>query len=217
MRELSFAVFFCVAIAVVLAQQNANVEASQTPPTQTAQPGRSTAQSQPSTPTAAPAQSAAAEKMPQANPTDVRDGDAIVKAVYDVISGPAGQKRDWQRFRSLFWPGARLIPALDRPSGAVGAHVLTIDEYISRSEPFMLKEGFFESEIARHTDSYGHVVQVFSTYESRHRREDSKPFARGINSIQLLCGPERCWVMNIFWQGERPDTPIPDRYLKSDK
>ncbi len=41
---------------------------------------------------------------PTAKPSDVESVDAILKALYDVISGPAGQKRDWDRFRSLFLP-----------------------------------------------------------------------------------------------------------------
>ena len=42
----------------------------------------------------------------EANPADVASIDAIMKAVYDVISGDAGQKRDWDRFRSLFYKDA---------------------------------------------------------------------------------------------------------------
>ena len=45
---------------------------------------------------------------PPAKPADVASPDAILAATYDVISGPATQKRDWDRFRSLFIPGARL-------------------------------------------------------------------------------------------------------------
>ena len=37
-----------------------------------------------------------------ARPADVASIDAIMRAVYEVISGPAGQKRDWNRMRSLF-------------------------------------------------------------------------------------------------------------------
>jgi len=46
----------------------------------------------------------------EADPRDVESIDAIITAAYDVISGPAGKKRDWDRERSLYYPGARLIP-----------------------------------------------------------------------------------------------------------
>lgn len=75
------------------------------------------------------------------------------------------------------------------------------------------KDGFFEKEISRKTDQYGSVVQIFSTYESRRTIKDEKPFMRGINSIQLWFDGKRWWILTIFWQGETPDNPIPDKYL----
>jgi hypothetical protein len=153
---------------------------------------------------------------PAAKPEDVRDMDSVLHALYDVISGTAGQKRDWDRMRSLFIPGAHLIPTAKRPTGEVSARTLSVDDYIARAEPFFQQEGFFESEVARSVEQYGHIAQVFSTYESRHEK-NGKPFVRGINSIQLLNDGKRWWIVNIYWEGETPETPIPDKYLTSGK
>jgi hypothetical protein len=153
-----------------------------------------------------------------ADPADVGSLDSIMKAVYSVISGDAGQKRDWDRFRSLFHKDARLIPSGKNPqTGVVGARAFTPEEYISRSAPFMEKEGFYESELARRVDMYGNIAHVFSTYESRHTPTDKKPFARGINSFQLLNDGKRWWVITIYWEGETPENPLPKQYLKSKK
>ena len=152
----------------------------------------------------------------EANSADVSSIDAIMKAVYDVISGDAGQKRDWDRFRTLFHKDARMIPSgKNAQTGVIGARAFTPEEYITRSSPFMEKEGFFEREIARRVDTYGNIAQVFSTYQSFHKADDKKPFARGINSFQLLNDGKRWWVVTIYWQGETPETPIPKEYLKS--
>ncbi len=154
----------------------------------------------------------------EANPADDSSIDAIMKAVYDVISGESGQKRDWERFRSLFHKDARMIPSgKNAQTGIVGARSFTPDEYIARSSPFMEKEGFFEREIARRTDSYGNIAQVFSTYASFHKADDKKPFARGINSFQLLNDEKRWWVLTIYWQNETPESPLPKEYLKTRK
>jgi hypothetical protein len=161
-----------------------------------------------------------AQQPTSMNPAARQDGasvDAIIGALYDVISGDSGVARDWDRFRSLFAPGARLIPVGGRQEGGFGARVLTPDDYIQRSGPFLVNTGFHEREIARRSESYGQIVQAFSTYESRRRGSDSQPFARGINSIQLFNDGNRWWVQTIMWWGETASTPLPPRYLESEK
>ena len=144
---------------------------------------------------------------------DVKSVDAIVAALYDVISGPAGQPRDWDRMKSLFVPGARLIPAVASPDGGATARVLDVDGYIQRSGAVLEKNGFFEREISRKTEAFGNILHLFSTYESRHTASDPQPFARGINSIQLLKDGDRWWIVTVYWDAERPGNPIPAEYL----
>lgn len=150
-----------------------------------------------------------------ARSADVRSQDAILAALYDVISGPAGQRRDWDRMRSLFVPGARLIPAVYRLDSAATLRMWSVEQYIAEAGPRLEASGFFEREIARRTEQYGGVTHVFSTYDSKRTLADPKPFARGINSIQLFFDGQRWWVVTVFWEGERPVNPIPARYLKT--
>ena len=155
-----------------------------------------------------------------ANPADVASIDAIIAAAYDVISGPAGRKRDWDRERSLFIPGARLIPTAKNAGemnqdGTITPQVLDVDGFIERSRDYLEKNGFFEKEIARRTEQFGHIAHVWSTYESRHKEDDPEPFMRGINSIQLLYDDSRWWIVTVYWQHESPDDPIPEKYLEN--
>jgi len=173
---------------------------AQTPAPQAAQP---TPQAQPT--------------PPAAKPEDVKSMDSIIAAVYDVISGPVDKERDWDRFKSLFVPGARLIPTVKPPNSlAYMARVLTPDEFATRSGQGLKQggNGFFEKEIARRTEQWGNIAQVFSTYESRHAPGD-QPFARGINSFQLMNDGQRWWIVTIFWQGESKDVPLTPEMLKS--
>ncbi len=155
-----------------------------------------------------------APEAPVASPADVKSIDSIVAALYDVISGPAGQKRDWNRFRSLFWPGAHLIPLSPKQdkTGYAG-RVLSVEDYVTRTEPFFAKEGFYESAVANRVDEWAQIASVFSTYESRHVKGE-KPFARGINSIQVFNDGQRWWVMNILWESESEQNRLPERMLK---
>ncbi|WP_426699831.1 hypothetical protein ACPPVV_10475 [Rhodanobacter sp. Col0626] len=149
---------------------------------------------------------------PAARPADVSSMEAIMQAVYSVISGAKGQKRDWDRMRSLFVPGARLIAVHTSKDSASKARVLSVEDYIRLADPLMQKDGFFERESHRTVERFGDIAQVFSTYESRHAAADAKPFQRGINSFQLLFDGHRWWVVTIYWQGESPDQPIPKQY-----
>ncbi|HJQ35457.1 MAG TPA: hypothetical protein VJ866_25115 [Pyrinomonadaceae bacterium] len=173
------------------------------------------------------AQTPSNTSAPLPRAADVSSIESIVAAVYDVISGPAGQKRDWERMRSLFAPGARLMPTAPvRPPGSApdapltgaepyATRVLDVDGYIERSSKFLEEQGFFERETARRVETYGHIAHVWSTYEARKKADDPKPFMRGINSIQLMNDGKRWWVVSIFWEAETPRTPLPEKYLKS--
>lgn len=154
---------------------------------------------------------------PVAKPADVESIEAIVASVYDVISGPAGKARDWDRFRSLFVPDARLMPV--RPGKPEpGSHndiaPFGVEDYIQRSSPAMLQSGFAERGIANRVEAFGNIAHVWSTYESRHAPTDPQPYARGINSITLIKDGNRYWVVQILWDSERPGSPIPEKYLK---
>lgn len=151
----------------------------------------------------------------QADPADVASIDAIIAATYDVISGAAGEARDWDRFRSLFIEGARLIPT-GRPggTGAWRTRVITPEQYVTGSGPILERDGFFETEIGRVTERFGNIVHLFSAYESRRNPDDPQPFTRGVNSFQLMYDGTRWWVVTIFWQAESAEFPIPGRYLR---
>ena len=149
-----------------------------------------------------------------ARPLDVADPDRIIAALYEVISGPAGQPRDWDRFRSLFAPGARLIPIFpNERTGETVSTVLDPEGYIKRAAPRLEKEGFHEKEILRRTERFGNIMHAFSTYESRHSAEDATAFSRGINSIQLYSDGKRWWIITVLWQAESPENQLPAKYL----
>jgi hypothetical protein len=150
-----------------------------------------------------------------ANPADVKSIGSIVNALYDVISGPAGQKRDWKRFRSLFWKTGKLAPVSAKADkSGFEPREFTPEEFIARMDPLVEKEPFFETGIANRVEEWAHIANVFSTYESR-RANGDKPFARGINTIQLFNDGQRWWITSVMWQQESEQDPLPERMLKA--
>jgi hypothetical protein len=151
------------------------------------------------------------ESKYKAHPEDVASPDAIISAMYQIISGPAG-KRNWQRLRSLYLPGARLIPTGKRVHKPGELQVLTLEEWIDDVKDFFAENDFWETEIVRHSDRFGNIIQAFSTYEAKNDPE-GPTIARGINSIQLLYYDDRWWIVTVMWDNESPNNRIPEEFL----
>jgi len=141
---------------------------------------------------------------------DVASVDAIMHAIYDVISGPADQARDWNRFKNLFTADAKLIPTRKQENGKVTYRYWTPDDYVKMFTAN--RTAFFEKELSRKTEAYGNIVHVFSTYETR-SAQDGPITNRGINSFQLLKDNGRYYIMNIFWSAESDGFELPAKYL----
>jgi hypothetical protein len=166
------------------------------------------------TPAAAAADTAADDGAAHAIAPELKTLDGMLSALYGTISGAAGAPRDWERLRSLFAPEGRMVVHGVNKSGEITTRVLTVSDYISRVTPVFAKEGFYETELARTTETFGQIAHIFSTYESRRAPDEAKPFQRGMNSIQLVNDGQRWWIQSLVWQAETDKNPLPERYLK---
>ena len=144
-------------------------------------------------------------RVPAPKPDDVKSLDAILHALYDVISGPAGD-RDWNRLRSLFVPEARLASAQKNKEGSL--FLADVEGYVKSAGGYFKTHGFYEQAIVNRVQTFGNIAQVFSSYESRNAPNE-KPFARGVNSIQAFNDGSRWWVISILWDEETPTNPLP--------
>jgi hypothetical protein len=149
-----------------------------------------------------------------ADARDVASLDAIIATLYAAISGPAGTPRNWDRFRSLFVPDARLIPTSLPADRVPRIRAMSPNDYATTIGPRLEATGFFEREIGRTTDAFGNITHVFSAYESKRTAADPLPFARGINSIQLFNDGKRWWIVTVYWDAEREGNLIPPKYIK---
>jgi len=146
---------------------------------------------------------------------DVASADAIIEALYDANTVMVDQKRGADRFRSLFVPGAWMMPtARATIDSRANINMQSVEEYVRLASSGQPRHGFSEREIARTTEAFGNIMQVFSTYEARRDSTDVNP-TRGINSIQLFNDGSRWWVVGVLWDNERPWKPIPPAFLKT--
>ena len=133
--------------------------------------------------------------------------DGVMRALYDVISGPAGAPRDWARLHALYAPHARLVPTRLSPDGDLAVESLDVAGYVASRAPYFAAHGFHEVELDRAVTRYGALAHVWSTYEARDTPDGPARF-RGANSLQLLRRDGRWWVLSVMWQPEPPgDAP----------
>lgn len=139
------------------------------------------------------------------NELDGKSIAGIITAIYEVVSGPAGE-RDWDRDRALFVPGARLVPS--RWLARIESGVMDLEGYIASRASYFATHAVWETEIARQVFEFGSFAHVLSSYEARHA-PDGPPFLRGINSFQLWHDGRRWWVVSLVWDNERPGLALP--------
>lgn len=147
-----------------------------------------------------------------ARPEDVASVDALIQSLYDVISGPAGE-RDWERFYSLFKPDAKMSAFTKAQNGVSQFASMTPEEYKSQNDPFFSQSGFWEEELGRDELRFGELVHVFSAYASR-LSENGEADQRGVNSIQLVYDQNRWWIASLIWNAESENNKIPNSLLE---
>jgi hypothetical protein len=156
-------------------------------------------------------------EWPKADPSDVATIEDTVRAFYSTLSVPAGGKVNRDRLYSLFVPDGRIAIGLSPQPGRPADLILeTLDQLAASGDAYTATKGFFDHNVANHIQQFGVMAQVYSTYESRPHVEDKTPMARGIKSFELLHSGNRWYIVQVYWDSERPDNPLPERYLHND-
>lgn len=151
----------------------------------------------------------------ESRPEDHRTPEAVVHALYDVLSGPPEKEepRDWDRLRSILLPDARFRivrwpDAQGKPVGQLRGW--NVEEFIADARVQYGERGFWEREIWGRTERFGGIAHRISAYESVVGSEDADPVGRGVNSFQLVRFERRWRIAAVAWDIETPDHPLPE-------
>jgi hypothetical protein len=177
-------------------------------------PAAQSTQTAPPTQTPAPistAAKAAQAQWPAPRPADVASIDAIVLATYDAISGENNSGPDMTRFQSLFAPDAQMIDVSYR-NGAPAMNVRSIQQFVDAVKGRQGRPGRYEREVARRTEQYGNLAQVWSTNKYG-QAGNATPDGYGINSISLTYDGLRWWIIAVSWKNETPGQSVPAEYM----
>lgn len=138
----------------------------------------------------------------------------LIRALYAIVSGPAGSTKDWARLRGLHAPGALITPTQHLGNGNFAAAPQPLGQFIGLNERLFAGRGFFERELVQQVEIFGHIAQAWSSYETR-EQADGPVMARGVNSFQLLNDGERWCVLSATWDTETASHPIPPGLVRN--
>ncbi|MCG8553978.1 MAG: hypothetical protein MJD61_01630 [Proteobacteria bacterium] len=138
--------------------------------------------------------------------------ETLSQAIYSIVSGPAGQARDWDRYRALFREGARFV-TFGSNKDSTQIFEFGVEDYIEWYRPSMLENGIYEKQIWHRTEQYGRLAQRWGTCEYRWQSPDGPPKGRCLVSMQFVYDGKRWWITSMIWEGAlKPDT-VPAHYL----
>lgn len=150
---------------------------------------------------------------------EVATPEALLATLYDTFQRRPGEHINWERFASLFVPGARMVPNVEQTDGKF--RVMSVQEFSQWIEGIFAEHspigssrdhGLAEEEVHSEMERYGDIVQVMSTYE-RHAWNSEKVDGRGVNGITMVRNGGRWWIVSIVWDEESGAGPVPPRYM----
>jgi hypothetical protein len=126
---------------------------------------------------------------------DWKSPESIISALYQTISAEPGVQRNWVRFRELFFDNAEMLMTIQSSqfSGIIASDIETL---ITQTDSAYGKTGFHEVEIAQKIIKYGHMANVYSSFEIKLKALDDKPLMKGLNHFQLLFDGDRWWIIS---------------------
>lgn len=143
---------------------------------------------------------------------DVTTLDGMIRAYYDVVSGPAGSLPDPKRDSALHAPNARVNLLSRKADGTATVASGSLTDYYMQTGTGPRAKGFYEREVHRVTQRIGALAHVWSTYESS-EAPGGPVFSRGINSIQLYWDGKRWWILGWVFDDERFGNKVPPEFL----
>ncbi len=144
--------------------------------------------------------------------------DGIIHSLYDAISGPVGEERNWNAFKNLFAENARMYSAVPAKDSSSALRCITPQEYADRNKTRLADIGFNEEELYRIANTFGAGTQILSTYELHFTNKDGEQeITKGINNIQLYFDGQRYYIVSIFWDANAKNIEVPERYLPKNK
>ncbi|CAM3054773.1 hypothetical protein [Flavobacterium frigoris] len=141
---------------------------------------------------------------------DVATIDGLMKTFYEVVSGEAGEKRQWERDFSIHNPNA-IYSYMSNANGEFKQVTLTVKDFHKETDDMVVNSAFYETEINREVKVFGNIANVWSTYETR-LEKNGFVARRGINSVQLFYANNKWEIISLVFDRETENNRIPQPF-----
>lgn len=140
-----------------------------------------------------------------ANPSQAHDLSGITKVLYKIVSGKAGEEKNWDLMRTLFAPNSTITPIFHNGTGH-SVSAMSVEDFISLNKRIFANINFFETEVKAKVFHYGNTATILSQYESR-EEIGAEPYSTGVNSFQLVNDGIRWCVISVTWDSDKGPLP----------
>jgi hypothetical protein len=146
-----------------------------------------------------------AQNIPTGN--DFKTAESVVRALYDIVTFPAGTTPDWDAARATFIPQGIVVMRTGPDSTAILSVEGWIADFISFIEGRNVKEtGFNETVLDVNTTRMGAIASVRVLYESE---LPPYPARQGVDFFHVIERDGRWWIVSILNELPRWGNEVP--------
>jgi len=139
----------------------------------------------------------------------VKSIEGITAKMLELISGPKGQERNWEEFRTLFLPTVQFIALNPQARAGDQVRAFNLEEFIRTFGPLYAKEGFQEEALDIRVNEFNGMANAFQSFTARNATGTYN--ARGINNFILVHLEDRWWIASSTWTNEDATHPLPEK------
>lgn len=128
---------------------------------------------------------------------------SVIDKFYEIISGKAGEERDWDEFRALFFSEDSSLASMKYNDEKVCiTKRLDVESYIAGLNNFLKTNNFYEYGFNYKIIAIGSIANVYSEYAAKRKKEDMDIIKHGVNLIQLIQDGQAWKIHSMLWQDQ---------------
>jgi hypothetical protein len=148
-----------------------------------------------------------AKAAPVARSSDVSSPEALLSALHDSVSGPAGPV-DWNRFRSLFLPSARLGSSTTDSKGVARITLASPEELIKSGASERERVPWYEVILVKRIQRFDNIAVAYYSHDNR-SSPDGGVVQQSVNVCEMLYDGTRWWILSDIWNVVPKSTKLP--------